>query len=247
LSEAPSRESLEAGLRGLKDLRSASLLMIIAFILLTLALGILVFTVLASFSAFFPSTVSPGMGMEPDTHMPRPEEIFETLPPLILSMLALSVVLVITSLVVVAIAVFGKLLPGASKLSMYRPGFSTSATLIKVGFLGGLILFIIGLATLFIGIGVFLAIVAIILFLIGTIGLAILSLKLGSEFNELTFTIAGVLFIVSLILYILPRTSVVASILTVVAWILLYVGLGPAIEELGKKLQQALGQSAQLI
>ncbi len=74
-------------------------------------------------------------------------------------------------------ALFGKLVPSTAKLAEYDPEFSISATLIKVGYVGGFILLVLGFITLILLIGFFVLIVAAIFLLIGSIGLLYYPLK----------------------------------------------------------------------
>ena len=113
-------------------------------------------------------------------------------------------------------AIFGKLIPSSTKFKEYDPDFSASESLIKIGLVVGIILYIIGIVTLLIVIGIFILIIAYIFLLIGYIGLAILCFKINSKFNSTIFLVAGILFIISIFI----------PIIGFVAWILVYAEAG---------------------
>ncbi len=131
----------------------------------------------------------------------------------------------IAILVLVLVATYAKLLPGAKALAQYNPDeFGTASTMIRVGYIAGpligilaLVLLIIGAviqnsAIVFSGLGI--GIAAIILLFIGFIGLVILCFKINSVFESSMFLAAGILFIV----------GIFVAICDLIAWILVYVG-----------------------
>jgi len=145
------------------------------------------------------------------------------------------VLLVITMFVVLVVgailalyALFGKLLPATSRLKNLDPEFGTSETLIKIGFLVGLLLLVMGVVTAIVFIGIPLIFAAKIMLIIGLIGIAIMCFKMNSRFGSTTFLIAGILFIL----------SIIVPILDFIAWILVYVESGTLIEKLQR--QQSL-------
>lgn len=122
-------------------------------------------------------------------------------------------------------ALFGKLLPATSKLKSLDPEFGTSETLMRISYLIGLILLVIGTATAMIFIGIPLIFVAKIFLIIGLIGIAIMCFKINSMFGSTTFLIAGILLIL----------SIVVPILDFIAWILIYVESGTLVEKLQRQ------------
>jgi hypothetical protein len=126
---------------------------------------------------------------------------------------------------------YGKIVSGTNMLASVRSKYSTASTLINIGYVGGLIVLILGLifvlitaSTSFIGLLVSFVIVllGIILLFIGKIGIIILSFKLNDDFAETLVLVAGILSIIGIFL----------PILDFIAWILLYAGLGSIIERL---------------
>jgi hypothetical protein len=227
-----SRERILTGIKGLEEIRSASLILFILW-LVALIIAIIAYSTLLTglFMVPFMYRTSPGWGGGPPSNYPA-------IPPLTGIAIGLLVAIAIVSLVIIILgfyAVYGKLVPGASKLAYYSSEYSTASSLIKIGFIGGLITVLIAVLALFgvavsigfIVLAVILLIVAFILFLLGRIGLIVLCFKLNSEFEEGTILAAGIIFIISIFLSI-----------DFVGWILLYVGLGSVIKKLRRKLEE---------
>jgi len=146
--------------------------------------------------------------------------------------LTVFIVIILVAVVLSIIAVYVKLLSSVRLLKEYDPGrYSSASTLIRIGYVWGLMLALIGLVTailvivspifIFIGLGV--TIVGAILLLIGFIGLIILSFKLHDEFRKDSFLVAAILFIVSIFL---------SGLLTFIAWIFMYLGAKDSLNEL---------------
>jgi len=138
------------------------------------------------------------------------------------SFVSMSLVLLLTVVIVALvgfilalIAVYGKLLPSAEDFTKYSHEFSTPSTLIKIGYIVGLIVGIVGVLTLIFIIGFFLLIVAWIFLILGKIGLAILCFKINDKLKSGIFIAAGILFILSLI----PPMQI----LSFIGWILAYI------------------------
>ena len=73
--------------------------------------------------------------------------------------------------------------------------------------------------------------------LIGFIGLIIGCFKLRDSFQETLFLVAGILFIVAMVLIFVPATSAVAWILHIIAWIMIYTASGSSIHKLQTRQQ----------
>ena len=138
------------------------------------------------------------------------------------SFVSMSLVLLLTVVIVALvgfilalIAVYGKLLPSAEDFTKYSHEFSTPSTLIKIGYIVGLIVGIVGVLTLIFIIGFFLLIVAWIFLILGKIGLAMLCFKINDKLKSGIFIAAGILFILSLI----PPMQI----LSFIGWILAYI------------------------
>ncbi len=206
---------------GLEKLNRASLLMLVATAVVVIGMALAAASVYAIMSAVIPQ-VSPHITspMGPGAEEVVREQVRAVLGSLRLPIAAiLAVMLVMTAgLVIALIGIFGKLVPAAEDFVRYDPGFSTASTLIKVGLVVGVVLAIVGALTAFIGIGVLLLIVAWVLILIGVIGIAVLCFKINDKLKSTIMVVAGVLFIISIVLSFIPFLSVLA----VIAWILVY-------------------------
>ena len=121
----------------------------------------------------------------------------------------------VAGLVLALIAVYMKLIPAAEDFSAYDAEFSTASSLIKIGFIVGIILGIVGALTLILGIGVVVLMIAYVLIIVGIVGLAILCFKINDKLGSGVFIAAGILFIISIIPFLL--------ILAFIGWILVYV------------------------
>jgi hypothetical protein len=123
----------------------------------------------------------------------------------------------IIGFIIILVSVYGYLLPSVNQFATWRPQeFSTARTLIRVGYIAGPILMIIGLATIFILIGIALIVVGGILLLVGEIGVIILLFKLRDAFNSTLFLVAAILAILGIFI----------PLLGFIAWILVFVESG---------------------
>jgi len=122
---------------------------------------------------------------------------------------------------------YGKIIPGAERLATADSRYSTAHSLLKIGYLGGLGLLIIGVLTLKIIIGIFFIILAMILLLIGKIGIALITFKLNEDYDESMMLIAGILFIIGIFI----------GFAEFIAWILVYVGIDSVIQKAETRLQ----------
>ena len=189
----PNRGRLVAGLRMLRD---AALLMIIASLIMGLGMTI---------SMFGMWTVGPMMhGLSPGV------PFFVGMGMIVLALIG------IVGAIIGLYAVFGRLLPATTEFASYSSEYATIATLVKIGYVGGLVLLILGFITLMFFVGIFLMFAAILLLLIGSVGLALLSLKLHGELDSSAFLIAGILFLI----------GILVPIVRFIAWIIVYVEAG---------------------
>ncbi len=142
------------------------------------------------------------------------------------------IVVILAGVVLAIIAVYVKLLSSIKLLKMYDSSrYSSASTLIRVGYVWGLALTLIGLvlaifaiaSPLFIFIAVGIIAAGAIMLLIGFIGLIILSFKLHDELRKESFIVAGILFIISIFL---------GGLLTFIAWIFMYLGAKDSLNEL---------------
>jgi hypothetical protein len=175
-----------------------------------------------------------------------------------LLVLVVFVALLLAAFILWLIGVWGFFVPGVSRVGKANPEFSTAARLIKIGYFWGILVLLISLVV--IGVVVAYAIetqnpfiliallglvpvilVCIILILVGYVGLLVLVYK----FHELEriglYLAVFILLILDLVLgfvALVPYTGVVivpSGVISLVAWILLYVALRESI----KRAQQA--------
>ncbi len=169
--------------------------------------------------------------------------------------LALSAVVAIASLVLGLIGIYAYVVPAYGMFSDYSvEKFGTVSRLVKVGYLGGLSLFILAFVLILASVaagtagyaGVLLALglavlaalfIAVILMIIGKAGIAAGSFRLGNVTSETLFIVAGVFFIISLIIDIAAivfKPALLASTAAeFLAWIFTYVACGSAVRMVG--------------
>jgi len=116
---------------------------------------------------------------------------------------------------------YGKFIPGVEQLRKARPEYSTAASLIRIGYIWGLILIIVGVILAIILIGIFLVVIGYILLILGYIGMIILCFNLNSSEGNSLYLVAGILFIIGIII----------PLLIFIAYILLYVALGDSLRK----------------
>lgn len=119
----------------------------------------------------------------------------------------------IIGLVAILYGVYAKFIPGVTKLSEIDSSYSTAKTLIRLGYIWGVILMIIGIPLIPLGIGILILFVGLILFLLGHIGTIILCFNLNGKEGNSLYLIAGILFII----------GIFVPILSFISWILLYI------------------------
>ncbi|MCX8185045.1 MAG: DUF973 family protein [Sulfolobales archaeon] len=136
--------------------------------------------------------------------------------------LLVAAVLAIVGAVVGLVGFYFKFIPGVTELARADSRFDTARTLIKIGYVWGLILVVIGIPLLLVIIGILVLVVGYILLLLGYIGVIILSFKLNDVYPNALYLAAAILFIISMIV----------PVVGVVSWILLYVALGDTINKL---------------
>jgi len=233
-------ERVSLAVEGLSKLRLASLLMIIASILGVAAVVVMVLTVLGR-------GIAPA-AMGPNPHVSPPRLLFGVLGNFLQALIS-GVVVVLVAFVIELVAVFAFLIPSFRRLKDYSSSlFGTSSTLISVGFVGGLILVVLGLGALIASVlsksfggllsSIALLIISFILMLIGNIGLIVGCFRLREAFGETLFLAAGILLIIGIILSFIPYTAAASMILDFVSWILVFVASGSALRKL-KAMQTA--------
>ncbi len=202
---------------GMRKLKTAALLQIIAWILVTAAVIIGYSSILAVL----------GMSMSGSLEHDIPPDVMRHLG-IATGALAGLVIAGLAGFVLVIVATYGYLLPASSRFAEFdREKYGTVSTLLKVGYLGGLLTVIGGIAAAVVGVlarllgfvlvGLIIAVVGLILFIVGYIGLILLMFKLREDTGDDTFLVAGILFII----------GIFVSLLAVVAWILVYVAAKP--------------------
>jgi len=144
-------------------------------------------------------------------------------------------IVVFLGLLLKLIAVYGYLIPAYSSFREYDPAkFETPAKLVKIGYVAGLLIMIIGVALMVTGAlsktpaslmtGIAITIIGTIFYIIGYIGLIIGMFRLKELTNEGKFEIAGIFFILGLFI----------AILQLIGWVLTYLGAKNAINKLSQ-------------
>lgn len=148
-------------------------------------------------------------------------------------------VLILTGLVVSLVGLYALFIPGVKSLANTDPEYRTSSILIRIGYIPGGILLLVGLVTsivsMFLGlqlviVNVTLLIIGAIFFLIGAIGIIVLNFQLYSREKDLMYLVSGILFIIGIFI----------SIFTVIALLLMYIELGKSIEKRSTLLLHAI-------
>ncbi|MCC6041688.1 MAG: DUF973 family protein [Desulfurococcaceae archaeon] len=258
-------EARDLYLEGLKRLRRGVLLVIIGNIVGVVAAALIstlliaIFTPVAFRASF--AVVHEEIVIHPSPPTPprveRPvERLLEELlkAPHVLALGVVAIVLIISSLIINLVGLWGNFVPGVRALARARVEFGTASTLIWIGYLIGyllyLVILILGLVAvtylaltgslvgammalmgLFIGL-----LIAGILMLIGVIGHLILLFNLYDIEKNTLYLVAAILMIISLVgmfASLIPLVggliAIVISILSFISLILQYVALGESI------------------
>lgn len=139
----------------------------------------------------------------------------------VLAGLILMVILMIIGGIISLKGMYGNFIPGAGELARIDQRYSTGVSFMRIGLVWGLILLIVGAILTLLIIGIFLVFVAYILLIIGYVGLIIFSFNLNSIEGNSNFMIAGILYIIGILI----------PIFTIVAWLILYAGLGDCVRK----------------
>jgi hypothetical protein len=146
-----------------------------------------------------------------------------------LSGLILGLALIVIGAIIALVGFYADFIPGADDLARVNPDFSTASSLIRIGYIWGLILCLVG-AILTI---VIILLIGYVFLLIGFIGIMIMCFKLNEIYGNVMYLIAGIFFILSIFI----------PFLGIVSWVLLYVALGETI----RKSQTSAGPTQPLI
>ncbi len=228
-------------LSGIKDVRNGSLAMIIAngiSLISTLLLMIFIFPLLMA--------------------LPRDMVIRGSID--LLRLLGASRVLIviaavmglfcIVSLILAIYAIYIKLIPGSNKLKKWREDFSTPSMLMKIGYIGGLIVIIAGVIIIVMAIislptigggeafsspmnllrflmplfgGLAIILIGGLLGLVGNIGLILLFFRLHSIFNEVLLLASAVIFIIAIIMGMIAVIPLIGIFISIALSILLLI------------------------
>jgi len=213
-----STESRSIAIEGLRKLMTGAMIFIVATLLIAAALVVAIIVVAPM--AAIPAILATGFG--------------RGVAGAFMGLAAIPGGVAIVGFVLNLVGLFGFVIPGTSKLAEWDEKFSTSSNLLGIGYGGGAVLMLIAIilflvATFTYSLGAFfggLALVVIggIMLLVGYIGLIVLSFELNDTFNVTSLMVASILFII----------GIFVGVLQFIAWILMYVGLGSAIEKLEK-------------
>lgn len=147
--------------------------------------------------------------------------------PASVSLLVGLIITIIIGALILLMGLYMYFIPGTRKLSEINSEYVTPAKLIRLGYVWGLLLLIVGLILTLIltavYVGAILAIVGLILVFIGYVGIIVLAFKLRDVENNNLYLVAGLLFIVGIVI---PG---IGTLLWLLAWILMYVALGDSI------------------
>jgi hypothetical protein len=173
-SSSSAQPATSIVLEGLRKLRTAALLQIIAVVIATAA----------SFSAL--GALLTGNALA------------------ILAAGASTIALALIAIVLLLVAVYAFLLPSAKSFASWRPAeFSTPSKLLRIGFLWGLVVVLIALllalTVILVLVALALAVVGVILVIIGWVGLIIYFFKLRDAFNSTLFLVAAILTILVIV------------------------------------------------
>ncbi len=144
----------------------------------------------------------------------------------------------IVGLIIILIALYMHVVPSFELLRDYKPGvYGTAATLVRIGYVWGAILLIIGIITLIIIIGAVLLIIGLILLLLGKIGVIIGMFQINSETGESMFLVTGILFLIGLFV----------PFLSFIGWIIIYIATDSAIARYKEKTEMHPRQSPESV
>ncbi|MEM1961297.1 MAG: DUF973 family protein [Sulfolobales archaeon] len=187
-------------------MRDGLLLQLIGWVLLSISIMFIAIGFIAAMPARISQPISPSVSM------------WRTA----LGWVIASLALLFIGAIIALIGFYAKFVPGVGELARARPEFSTASSLIKVGYIGGLVLLAIGAVLLIVIVGVILILVGLVFLVVGHIGVAILCFKLNDAYRNSLYLAAGIILLV----------SIVFPILGVISWILLYIALGDTISKL---------------
>ncbi len=227
---------------GLERLRKASLYMIISMILLVIG-TIAVTAFLISVSYFTISISAHGYPFGFSKNLAMSHNMYTPSLALIGSFIVL-VIILFAGLILWIIATYVHLIPAFDMFKAYKhEHYSTPAMLLKIGYIGGLIVLIVAIMTVlaaaaahsmpavFVGIG--LVAIGYILVIIGHIGLIVGLFRLNTDVGETMFLISAILMIIALVLSFIPSVSFAGGILNFIAWILIYIASKSSLGKLG--------------
>jgi len=220
-------------LNALKDLKKGSMAMMIAQILSLILTVILVATIFPLIYMYLTATTAPTI---------------QTMPfrGLIAIVIITTGIFGLASLIFTIYGIYLKFIPGSSKLKKWRDEFSTPSTLMKIGYIGGLILIVIGIVVMVIlaiillpsigrGVstpmnllrflsplfgGLAITMIGGLLWLIGVIGMIILFFKLNSIFGETLLLIVAIILIITIIAGLLAAIPFIGIFISVAATLL---------------------------
>ncbi len=144
----------------------------------------------------------------------------------------------IVGLIIILIALYMHVVPSFELLRSYKPRlYGTAATLVRIGYVWGAILLIIGIITLIIIIGAVMLIIGLILLLLGKIGIIIGMFQVNSEIGESMFLVAGILFLIGLFV----------PFLSFIGWIIVYTAADSAVARYMEKTEMQPRQPSESI
>lgn len=131
--------------------------------------------------------------------------------------------LIVTALgaLIVLLGFYIEFIPGVSMLAEADADYLTASKLIKVGYIWGILIIIVGAILSLFLIGIPILIIGMILLVLGFVGIILLNFNLYSKEKNNLYLVAAIFFIISIFI----------TFLGIVAWILLYVALGETVKK----------------
>lgn len=193
----------------LRTMREGLLLIFVSWILLGAGVMSIFMGLFAAVTAGGPLRMISGMNALIQTH-------------LTLGGFILGGILLLVGAVLALVGFYSKFIPGAGDLARANPELTTPSTLIKIGYLWGLALIIVGVVLTLILIGVLIILAGVILTVLGYVGVIMMCFKLNDAYPNTLYLVAGILFII----------AIPVPVLGAISWILLYVALGETINKI---------------
>lgn len=231
--------SLQEYVKAFKDLRNGVLLVLVAYAIS----AVFMITFLPEHLAVVTSVMNPSRVLVETEKLYRTHGVILD----IAGFITLSLILV---------AGYTMIVPGVSRLARLDPGYSTPTTLMKLGFYVGIPLALVGYVVVIVTVaslhvsrdlgavltGLFaggaLILVGGVLYILAFIGIVMLCFNLASRERLLGYKIAGMVFVVALVVLFIPVVVLASNVLDLVAATILYMALAKSYRKHYEALQK---------